>query len=127
MKLSEQILANQVAIMSALVEIVHAMAHGGQVSAGTIEELRSRVRESERQIAGGESGPILSMDLVAEAPRRMSKEEQTLTLIKAAPIDISGDDGRRPANPGAAPKLSAIAGPHYVPSVYWMPGGGDGQ
>ena len=36
-------------------------------------------------------------------------------------------DGTAPANPGAAPRLTAVAGPHYVPSVCWMPGGGDGS
>lgn len=62
----QQTLANQVAIMSALVEIAHAVAHGGQVSAGTIEALRNCVRDSERRIAEIGRAPPYSNEILKQ-------------------------------------------------------------
>lgn len=43
------LLENQIAIMSALVEIAHAVGYGTHVSAETIVTLRQRVQKSERE------------------------------------------------------------------------------
>ncbi len=43
------LLENEIAIMSALVEIAHAVGYGTKVSAEMVAKLRERVQESERQ------------------------------------------------------------------------------
>ncbi len=43
------LLENEIAIMSALIEIAHAVGYGTKVRAETITSLRERMHESERQ------------------------------------------------------------------------------
>ncbi len=43
------LLENDIAIMSALVELAHAIGYGTKVRAETITTLRERVQESERE------------------------------------------------------------------------------
>ncbi len=43
------LLENQIAIMSALVELAHAVGYGTKVSAETITRLRERLQKSERE------------------------------------------------------------------------------
>ncbi len=44
------LLENQIAIMSALVELAHAVGYGTKVSVEIIAALRERVQESEREL-----------------------------------------------------------------------------